>query len=215
MDVMLKKETPGNEAGLMRTAKAVQALVAQAPGAVQRDRMVQHAAERLGISPVALRRDLARKKERPAPAAEPEAPVAPPVKHPEEEVSLVQLLLLHPEEVLPVVADHLPPEHLSDLDCRLLLTLILDDPATMMDRIPEDRPEAQRLAARIQVEDTKPHDAGISPAKAAQQRVIALWRKVLKQRRTQLPSGKETAVITLQLGQLDKGWEHSVDFLVV
>lgn len=214
IDVMAAHENLTTEAGVMRTARAVQTLITQAPGAVQRDRMVQRASERLGLSPAALRRDLERKKERPTP---PVGPVvsAVPVKHPDEEVSLIQLLLLYPAEVLPVVADHLPPAYLTDPDCRLLMELLLEDLAALMDSIPEDRPEAQRLAARIQVEESKPHDAGISPAKAAQQRVLALWRKALKRQRHQMIPGKETAAITLQLEQLDKGWEHAVDFLVV
>jgi DNA primase len=216
MDVMLQKETPGNEAGLMRTAKAVQALVAQAPGAVQRDRMVQHAAERLGISPAALRRDLARKKARPVSSAEPEVPVAAPVKHPEEEVALIQMLFLHPTEVLPVAADHLPPEYLTDPDCRLLMELMLDDPAALMDSIPENRTEAQRLAARIQVEEMKLRGKDIFPARAAQDIVMALWRQALSEKRNRLAPGcPERVEITLQLKQLGLGWAHAVDFLVV
>jgi len=217
IDVMAGKETPGNEAGLMRTARAVQALIAQAPGAVQRDRMIQHASERLGVSPAALRRDLVRKKERPAPSAAPELPALP-VKHPDEEVTLVQMLFMYPSEVTPVVADHLPPDYLSDPDCRLLLQLILEeDTAGLMDRIPDDRPEARRLAARIQVEEVKLR-SDFSPAKAAQDMVMALWRQVLTRRRREFQAAgrsAEAAEITRQLYQLKQGWEHAVDFLVV
>jgi DNA primase len=214
IDVLAKQGNLKTEAGVMRTARAVQALIVQAPGAVQRDRMVQHAAERLGLSSAALRRDMARKKERPAPSAAPEVPAVP-IKYPDEEVALIQMLFLHPEEVFPVVADHLPPEYLTDSDCRLLLELMLKDPSAVMDSIPDDRPEAQRLAARIQVESTKLRGAEISPAKAAQDIVMAFWRKALKRKRQQMVRGKETAVITLQLEQLDRGWEHAVDFMVV
>jgi DNA primase len=216
INVMAQKEDHGNEAGLMRTARAVQALIAQAPGAVQRDRMVQHAAERLGISPAALRRDLARKKERPAPSVAPEAPVVP-VKHPDEEAALVQMLFLHPAEVLPVVADHLPPGHLTDPDCRLLMELMLEDPSALMDSIPEDRPEAQRLAFRIQMEEMRLR-GDVPPAKAAQDIVMALWRQVLTRRRRELQvAGRaaEATEITHQLYHLKQGWEHAVGFLVV
>jgi DNA primase len=216
IDCSARTENLKEEAGLMRTARAVQTLISHAPGAVQRDRMVQRAAERLGLSPAALRRDLARKKERPAPPAAPEAPAAP-VKHPDEEVALIQMLFLHPAEVLPVVADHLPPEHLADPDCRLLLELMLEDSAPLMDRIPDDRPEAQRLAARIQMEEMKLR-GDISPAKAAQDIVMALWRQALILRRKGLIAEgrvKESGEITAQLQHLKKGWEHAVDFLVV
>lgn len=217
IDCSSRTENLKTEAGLMRTARSVEALIAQAPGAVQRDRMVQRAAERLGLSPVALRRDLARKKARPAPAVEPEAPAAP-VKHPDEEVALIQMLFLHPVEVMPVVADHLPPAHLTDPDCRLLLELMLEDPAVLMENIPADRPEAQRLAARIQMEDTKLRGKDSSPAKAAQDLVMALWRQALTLRRRGLSAAgkvEESGEITSQLQCLKKGWPHAVDFLVV
>ncbi len=216
MDVMLQKEEPGNEAGLMRTAKAVQALIAQAPGAVQRDRMVQRAAERLGLSQIALRRDLARKKERPVAPAAQEVPVAP-VKHPDEEIALLQMLFLYPAEVLPVVADHLPPKNLTDPDCRLLFELMIEDLVALMDRIPAAHPEAQRLAVRIQMEEIKLR-GDVPPAKAAQDIVMALWRQTLLTRRKGLiAAGKieESGEITTQLQRLKKGWEHAVDFLVV
>jgi DNA primase len=217
MDVLLRKESPGSEAGLMRTARAVQALIAQAPGAVQRDRMVQHAAERLGISPVALRRDLARKQDRPAPPPDAPEVSAVPVRHPDEEVTLVQMLFLHPAEVMPVVADHLPPEYLSDPDCRFLLELILEEPVALMDRIPDDRAEARRLAARIQVEEMKLRGNDISPGRAAQDIVMALWRQVLTRRRKEFQAAgraAEATEITHQLYHLKQGWEHAVGFLV-
>ena len=117
-----------------------------------------------------------------------------------------------------MVADHLPPTHLTDPDCHLLLELMLNDPAAVMDNIPADRPEAQRLAARIQVEDTKLCGQDNSPAKAAQDIVMALWRQALMSRRKGLiADGKieESAEITAQLQCLKKGWEHAVGFLVV
>jgi DNA primase len=217
INVTATQENFKTEAGLMRTARAVQALIAQAPGAVQRDRMVQHAAERLGLSSTALRRDMARKKDRPALSTTPEAPIVP-IKYPDEEMALIQMLFLHPEEVFPVVADHLPPDYLTDPDCRLLLELMLKDPAAVMDNIPDDRPEAQRLVARIQMEATKLRGADISPAKAAQDIVMALWRQVLILRRKGLIANgqiEQSGAITAQLQCLKKGWAHAVDFMVV
>ncbi|MCC7300987.1 MAG: DNA primase [Verrucomicrobia bacterium] len=215
INVMSSQEDLKEEAGLMRTARAVQALIAHAPGAVQRDRMVQRAAERLGLATSALQRDMARKKERPAPDIPPEVSAVP-VKHPGEEVALIQMLFLHPAEVMPVVADHLPPDYLTDPDCRLLLELMLEDPSALMDSIPADRPEAQRLAARIQVEEMKLRGKEASPAKAAQDIVMVLWRQVLTDRRAQIqPGDKDRMDLTLQLKRLDQGWEHAVDFLVV
>jgi DNA primase len=219
IDCFAQTENLQTEAGVMRTAKAAQALIAHTPGAVQRDRMVRQAADRLGLSPSALQRDLAREKPRAARAdAEPEAPPVGPAKHPPEEVALIQMLFLYPDAVFPVVADHLPPEHLTDPDCRLLMELILDDVATVMDSIPEDHPEARRLLARIQVEEMKLRGETIHPDRAAQDIVMALWRQVLTQRRRDLQAAGRTAEapeLTQQLYRLKQGWEHAVAFLVV
>lgn len=221
IDSSSKVENLSTEAGLLRISRAVQALIACAPGAIQRDRMVQRAAERLGLSPTALRRDMARKQQsRPAvqPSGESDAgrPSVERANHPDTEVALAQLLFLHPEEVLPVVADHLPPEYITDLDCRLLIELMMDDPSALMDHLPADRPEIQRLAVRVQMEDTRLLGKTIDPAGAAQDIVMDLWRKALKDKRRQVGRGtEESLLLTMQLKQLDLGWVHAVDFLVV
>ena len=220
INVMGAQENLKNEAGLMRTARAVQVLIAAAPGAIQRDRMVQTAAERLGLSPAALRHDLARKQQtaprRPAAEEKTQAQTpVPPAVHPDDETALLQIIMFHYAAAFPVVADHLPPDYLSDPDCRLLFELLLDDANGLMERIPAERDSAHRLAARIQIGETKLRGADVNPAEAAQDIVIALWRKALKRRRTKLPPGAGTAEITLQLKQLDLGWEHAVSFMVV
>jgi DNA primase len=221
IDVLAAQEDLKTEAGLLRAARAVEGLIAQAPGAVQRDRLVQQAAERLGLSPAALRRDLARTRQTRRPAQpvqpdQPDKPAEPPVAHPSGEVQLIQILLYHPEEVFPIAADHLPPEHLSDPDCRLLFEILLEHPQELLEHVPADRPGAHRLAARIQMEAVKLHAGESSPEQAAQDLVIALWRKALKRERAQLAPGEMRRVeLTMQLKQLDRGWIHAVDFLVV
>lgn len=221
IDRFSKVENLSTEAGLLRTSRAVQALIACAPGAIQRDRMVQRAAERLGLSPAALRRDMARKKQfHPAVQSSGESDAGRPsverASHPAAEVALAQLLFLYPEEVLPVVADHLPPEYITDSDCRLLIELMMDDPNALMDHLPADQPEIQRLAVRVQMEETRLLGKKIDPAGAAQDIVIDLWRRALKDKRRQAGRGtKESLLLTMQLKQLDLGWVHSVDFLVI
>jgi len=219
IDCSAKTENLNTEAGLLRTARAVQGLISSAPGAVQRDRMVQRASERLGLSPTAMRRDMAPNRARPAPSnpAAKEQPVAP-VRHPDDEVALLQMLFHHPAEVFPVVADHLPMEYLADTDCRALLEILLDHPAEWMNQLPEDRPEVQRLAARIQMEAGKLRGKEVLPAKAAQDIVMAIWRRTLKQQRRALQAAsraEEAREMTQQLYHLKQGWEHAVGFLVV
>ena len=149
------------------------------------------------------------RKEEPAPAPQR-------VRHPEHEVLLAQKLLLYPEAVFPVVADHLPLDFLTDPDCRLLVETLLDHPdESLMDLVPADRQEAQRLAARIQVEESKLRGPDIDPAAAAQDLVMDAWRRILKERRRRTGQVEERAQITMQLKQLDLGWAHAVDFMVV
>ena len=219
IDCSAKTEDLNSEAGLLRTSRAVQGLIRCAPGAIQRDRMVQRASERLGLSSAALRRDMARTTRRPSPverqtAADEKKPPARAV-YPQAEVSLIQLLCLYPDEVLPVVADHLPPGYLTDPDCRFLFEVLLDDPENLMGRLPDDRPQLQQLAVQIQMKDSRIGPA-YDPVEAAQGYVMSLWKQALKERCKQLGAGPESARIKLEkLKQLDLGWEYAVDFMVV
>ena len=220
IDCSAKTEDLNREAGLLRTSRAVQGLIRCAPGAIQRDRMVQSASQRLGLSAAALRRDMARSRKRPSAvqrqAAETEgAPAPPKISHPPAEVALAQLLCLYHEKVLPVVADHLPLEHITDPDCRFLVDVLLDDPARLMERIPADRPELQQLAVQIQMKDSR-IGAAYDPSEAAQQYVMSLWKQALKKKCRQLGPGPESARIKLEkLKSLDKGWAYCVGFMVV
>jgi DNA primase len=218
IDSTAKTENLATETGMLRVSRAVQQLIACAPGAVQRDRMVQRAAERLGLSQSALRRDLARAQQRhPAARKDAAAPasVAPRASHPVTEVTLVQLLCLYYAEVFPVVADHLPPDYVHDSDCRLVFELLLDSQEELIERISPDRAAAKKLAVRVQMEDSRLLGEDNSPAGAAQDVVMKLWRRALKARRAHTEDFGERARITMQLNQLDQGWVHAVEFMVV
>ncbi|QHI68208.1 DNA primase [Tichowtungia aerotolerans] len=219
IDTSAKTENLRTDAGLMRTSRAVQNLIACASGAVQRDRMVQRAAERLGLSQSALRRDMSRHQRRTVTPAKSDVseskPVAVQVSHPPVEVALTQLLCLYHEEVFPVVADHLPPEYVTDSDCRLVYELLLDDSQNLLERIPEGRAAVQKLAVRIQMEDSRLLGKDASPAAAAQDVVMKLWRSALKARRQRTDQIEERVRLTMQLKQLDLGWAHAVQFMVV
>jgi len=220
IDVLSVREDTANEAGLMRVARAVEALIAKAPGAVQRDHMIRHASGRLRISPDALRRDAAHESARRArrPAAAEKASPAPRAEHPPEEVVLVQMLLHHPEAALPLIADHLPPDCLRDPDCRLLTELLLESADDLQPRIPDDRAEARRLAARIGLEELKWRAAeGSESDSVVKDIILALWRRMLQQQRRALQqAGKRAAAqeLTMQLYRINQGWEHAVEFLV-
>jgi DNA primase len=209
-----------SEVGILRTSKLVQGLIRQAPGSVQRDRMIQQASERLGISPAALRRDLVRSESRSVRSADTEASAVKAVSdsYPKEEADLLQLLTLYSDDVFSIVADHLPPQHFSDPDCRLLFELLLERCGqSLLDLVPAERGRAQRLAARIQVADTKLRGKESDPARTAQDLVMSMWRRALKERLRLERDGESRLGIRSQLQVLDdpkKGWEHAVGFLV-
>lgn len=217
IDSFAKIEDLRTETGLMRTSRAVQGLIACAPGAIQRDRMIQRAAERLGLSQAALRRDMARRPKRAAlrpPAEDEVAAASSAVRHPPAEVALIQLLYLYPAEVFPVVADHLPPEYLTDADCRQIFELLLDQPEDLMARLPVDRPELRQLAVLIQMKDSRIGKA-YEPTEAAKGYVMSFWKRELEAKRKHTDRVEERVLLTLQVRQLNQGWEHAVQFMVV
>jgi DNA primase len=219
IDSFAKTENLNTDAGLMRTTRAVQNLIVCAAGAVQRDRMVQRATERLGLSPSALRRDMMRNRPRTSAPVKQESATAGrsavPAVHPPAEVTLVQLLCLYHEQVFPVAADHLPPEYLTDPDCRLLFELLLDAPDNLLERIPAERMAARKLAVNIQMRDSRLPESDASPVIAAQDVVLKLWRGALKAHRQRADGFEERARLTIQLNRLDLGWAHAVQFMVV
>jgi len=219
IDCFAKTEDLKSEAGLLRTSRAVQGLIRCAPGAIQRDRMVEVASARLGLSPAALRRDMARSRKRPSPvqrqaaAEEGAQPLPPPITRPPAEVALAQLLCLYHEKVVPVVADHLPLDYITDPDCRFLVDVLLEEPGRLMELIPAERTELQQLAVQIQMKDSR-IGAAYDPVEAAQGYVMYLWRQALEKKCRQLGAGPESSKIKLEkLKQLDMGWEYAVPFM--
>lgn len=210
-----------NESGWLRMVRAIQKLLARAPDAVQRRFLIEQAARKLHVLPSVLEQNIGRQVSRSAPERDAPAAASALANLPPAEAALIQLFFLHYEEVLTVVADHLPPGHFTHPDCRLLYEMLLAGPDDVIGRIPEDRPDAQRLAARLQMEEENRFGRGdSSPEKAAQDIVMDLWRQALTRRRTELQrSGREedTKEITCQiylLSQRKDGWERSVGFMV-
>lgn len=217
IDVMAEREDLKTEAGLMRTVRAVQGLIAPAPGAIQRERMVEAAAARLGLSPSALRRDMVRSHVRKRPVSRgssEEVPINRPARYPGEEIALLSLLFHCYDDVLPVIADHLPSGHLSSPQCRELFEYLLDGPEKLMEQVAQAEDALRKLAVRIQMEEPK-LGKDVFAAVAAQDLVIALWRQHLRRAREQFPPGDSRRVeMTMQLKQLGLGWDQSVGFMV-
>ena len=208
-----------SEAGKNRAAKAMLEMIARAPTAVQRDLLLHQAAELLGVSEEALRQDSRRVTRAPARAvaeAEPEKPVA----HPQDEVTILELLVQHPE-VAPEIRQYLPPELLIDADCRAIYEQLRAAPEGFNAAVTEMSAERQRLAAQIQMTPTRIMGNEFTPEQAARDLILAIVRAALERQRAEKKKQRETVAadsasyeqltqeisqLTLDLKNLQQGW---------
>ena len=188
--VMGRREDLHTEAGMMRAVHAVGEILRKVASAVQRDAMALRAAELLGISPEALRNDLARM----APsAARREEPRSPPLSAPDparneppsEEVGLLESFYLHPE-FSAMIREFVPLHTLSHPDTSAVLEALLDrrpgEDIGWMHRIPESFPGARSLAARVQMEAEPRHSAETGPEQAVHDFILVIRRRDLERR---------------------------------
>ncbi len=188
--VMGQREDLHTEAGMMRAVHAVGEILRKVASAVQRDAMALRAAELLGISPEALRNDLARM----APAARREETRSPPLSAPDaaarneppsEEVGLLESFYLHPE-FSAMIREFVPLHTLSHPDTSAVLEALLDrrpgEDIGWMQRIPESFPGARSLAARVQMEAEPRHSAETGPEQAVHDFILVIRRRDLERR---------------------------------
>ncbi|MFO1489554.1 MAG: DNA primase [Kiritimatiellia bacterium] len=187
--VMGRREDLHSEAGMMRAVHAVGEILRKVASAVQRDAMALRAAERLGISPEALRNDLARM----APSARREETRSPPLSAqpavsqapPPEEVRILESLYLHPE-FAPMIREFVPLHTLSHPDTSAVLESLLDrkpgEDIGWMHRIPDSFPGARGLAARVQMEAEPRHSAETGPEQAVHDFILVIRRRDLERR---------------------------------
>ena len=208
-----------SEAGKNRSARAMLELIARAPTAVQRDMLLHQAAELLQISEEALRQD-ARRVTR-APPRTTEALPEKPVVHPPDEITLLELLFQHPD-VASEIEKYLPPELLTDADCRALYQQWRAAPAEFNAAVTAMNAECQRLAAQIQMTPTRVKGGEFTPLEAARAIILAIARatlerqRVAKQQQRAAATGAAYAQLTQEIGQLtldlknlQQGWEKA------
>ena len=183
------REDLHSEAGMMRAVHAVGEILRKVASAVQRDAMALRAAELLGISPEALRNDLARM----APSARREETRSPPLSAPgparndppPEEVSVIESFYLHPEFDA-MIREFIPLHTLSHPDSSAVLEALLDrrpgEDIGWMNRIPESFPGARSLAARVQMEAEPRHSAETGPEQAVHDCILVIRRRDLERR---------------------------------
>jgi len=216
-----------SDAGKNRSARAMLELIARAPTAVQRDLLLHQAAELLQVSEAALRQDAQRVPQRAPARAAAEAPQPPaqPVAHPPDEVTLLELVVQHPD-IAAEVEKYLPPELLTDPDCRALYPHLREAPEAFSAAAMDMSAECQRLAAQIRMTPTRVMGGEFTPLQAARDLVLAIARAALERQRAAKKVQRETATgasydrltqeisqLTLDLKNLKQGWDKAAMIL--
>lgn len=223
IDVMQRGENMKTEAGRMRVVQAVLNYIGQCPSAARRDPMIQHAADRLHISPMALSQDLkrAQRRQRAVSSGVEESPPPAPARktYPRQETALLELLVHHYNDVQPVVHDFLPPDLLTDPVCRKLVELLmLDPPETLTEGFHEFDEETQKIISRVQIGESRAIDSETLPVELAQRYVLLFWKRHLEQEQAALAKQadlsvedrfRETTRLRHDIHALSKGWDHA------
>jgi DNA primase len=201
IEVMSAREDAQTQVGLMRIAKAVLAMIAQSPNAVQRAALVQEAAGALRLPAAALQDDL-RRLSRSAQRAEPAAPDAPPLPpHPADEVALGEHAIhaVDTPELAALLRQYLPFDLITDTVCRTLVEACVVAAETGRDfqdvlRDHDDPTgELQRLAVQLQEAPSKVTGREYSRLDAVRDLILRLWRQRFEKERSELAAGPDAA----------------------
>ena len=241
VDVLSQREDPENEAGAIRIARQVMETISHASSAIQRDRLVKHAAKRLQIPDEALRSDL-KKVPQPKPVSQPrphhlnvnEKPPVPINTYPPQEIALLEILCNYPQTV--EMADrHLPPSALSNAVCREIVRVFCDNRCEqnieIMGKLDGTNPESRRLAAQIQMNYRTLGKEISTPDGVVKELIIKIRKLALERQKQELlaqmakASADEQEVILVATGQLtiaiktldtaiqQGDWEEALDIL--
>ena len=197
IDVLSSRENSRSEIGVMRIAKAVLETVSHSPNAVQKAKLVQEAAERLGVPASALQEDLrflAQHARQPGGGTPSEPAPAKGRPQPREEVELCEhaVHIVDFPDLGPLIRDYLPLSLISDPLCRAVIKAALESTEAGKDlqdvlREQEDPDgELQTFAARVQMAPSKVIEREFSRADAVRDQILYIWRKKLEREREEL-----------------------------
>jgi len=219
IDVLSSREDARSEIGLMRIAKAVLATITHSPNSVQRAKLVQEAAERLGIPATALQDDLRymlRQSRRQDSAEQGRADAPPTPRRPKEEVEICGHITHAADysELGALVAKYLPLGTLSDPICRAFIQVSLASAETgkdIQDLLREhDDPdgELQQFAAAVQMAPSKIVGEEASHEDAVKDLILRIWQKKFERERDEIerimatPEGRNDRDVRAQSVQL-------------
>lgn len=203
INVLSQREDAKSEVGVMRIARAVLQTIMSSPNAVQRAKLVQEAAGRLGLPASAMQEDLRRLVRQQYRHAESDevAEGAPsddgPAKdegQPKEEVQLCEHLahVIDEPQLGEVVKKYLPLDKLSDPRCRAFAQAALESAETgrdIMDIVrgmDDDAGALQVFAAGIQMAPHRFSRGEFGRIDAVRDIVLFIWRREFEKERSDL-----------------------------
>jgi len=233
-EILRRREDLSTQSGISRTSAALLETILAAPSAVQWDFLLHRASTLLGIEESFLREDLRRVSRRqriPLPAEDTRPKE---ILHPEEEISLAELLLKHHRECRDLVSRYLHPEDLQDPHCRAIVLAALQADSAEKIRLPvdptsTDDQECQRLFAELLMRPSRVENSERTPQDAARDVLLVIRRKALKRKRAEIHRqlqhcGEErererlrleSKQLTVDIKLLEQGWERAVPLLEI
>ena len=184
IDTLSTSEDISSNAGLMRVSRAAMQMIAQCESAIQRDRLVQEAAELLGISASALLKDLANVKRK----DNGDVPARPrrKTKYPSEELAAIQYLCANPG-LHQLACAYLDQDSFTSPPCRKIFEQIIrNGPAEqsgLARTVDQSDSSTAELAARLDAQELPCIDQDYSPDEAFKHIIIKLRYNTFKRER--------------------------------
>ncbi len=228
LDYLLQRENTATEIGMRAVTRGLADLINAARDHLQRERMVQHAAQRLVVDPAVLHRVFRPPDARHAPVARRsggDEKSGDTVQRPAEEWALVEHLAAAPE-LADLVRKHLPLQRMRDADCRRALEMILaaaqSGTTDILGYCAQHDTEAgdmQKLLAAAMMAPSRMLGREFDHQDAVKDLILKIWRENLRRRlRTLMRGGRkdddsqfrmECVQLRTDIKRLDR-WESGV-----
>ncbi len=228
LDHLLQRENTATEIGMRAVTRGLADLINAARDHLQRERMVQHAAQRLVVDPAVLHRVFRPPDTRHAPVARrsgDDEKSVDTVQRPAEEWALVEHLAAAPE-LADLVREHLPLQRMRDAECRRALEMILaaaqSGATDILGYCAQHDTEAgdmQKLLAAAMMAPSRMLGREFDHQDAVKDLILKIWRENLRRRLGTLMRGgrkdddsqfrMECVQLRTDIKRLDR-WESGV-----
>lgn len=210
IDILGMRETLDAEVGLLRAASVVLEMIHRTPNAVQQDMLLQRAAERLGLSEDALRKEFQKlTARRRAPEGRPDAESVHAGGQPIREVALAEHLIADPS-LANLVRTYLPLEMVTDPVCRQIVQAAIESSETggdilsMVSKRDTEERELSRFAARILAAPAKVKGGVATNEESVQSLILGIRTGAIQRRRKELERAQAESRLGHKLSASDR-----------